>query len=317
MTGRVLVTGAGGFVGRALVPALLAQGYAVTATTRSRINAPWADQVRVIVVDDLNAETDWTDALKDATAVIHLAARVHVMNDTATDPLAEFRATNVDGTRHLAEQARDAGANRFVFLSSIKVNGEATQETPFRATDVANPQDPYGLSKAEAEQALFDISQNGGPDVIVIRPPLVYGPGVKGNFLKLMRAVQKGTPLPLGNVHNRRSLVGVGNLADLLVHCVVAKQAANRVFLVRDGEDVSTTDLIRKIGIALGKSARLWPVPSILIRMLGTILGKGAAMDRLLGDLRIDDAETRKALNWTPPFTLQQGLAEIRISDPE
>jgi nucleoside-diphosphate-sugar epimerase len=241
---------------------------------------------------------------------MHIAARVHVMNERAGDPLAEFRRVNVDGTLNLARQAASAGANRFVFVSSIKVNGESTTETqPFTAADTPAPQDPYGISKMEAEQGLRQIAAETGMEVVIVRPPLVYGPGVKANFASMMRAVQRGLPLPLGSVtHNRRSFVALDNLVDLLITCIDHPAAANQTFLVSDGEDLSTTDLLRRLGQALNKPARLFPVPPSLLQLGANLLGKGDMAQRLLGNLQVDISHTRNTLNWTPPISVDEGL---------
>ncbi|AOF87746.1 3-beta hydroxysteroid dehydrogenase/isomerase family protein [Hydrogenophaga sp. RAC07] len=242
--------------------------------------------------------------------VLHLAARVHVMDDPSADPLTAFRQTNTAGTLHLARQAAAVGVRRFVFVSSIKVNGECTAAgQPFTATDAPAPQDPYGISKMEAEQGLRQIAAETGMEVVIIRPPLVYGPGVKANFASLMRAVQRGIPLPLASVtHNRRSFVALDNLVDVLITCVDHPAAANQTFLVSDGEDLSTTDLLRRLGHAMNKPARLFPVPPSLLQFGANLLGKGDMAQRLLGNLQVDIDHTRNTLNWTPPLSVDEGL---------
>ena len=241
--------------------------------------------------------------------VVHTAARVHVMQDKAVDPLAEFRRTNVDGTIALARQAAASGVHRFVFISSVKVNGEATLlGRPFMADDVQDPQDAYGISKMEAEQGLGQIAVETGMEVVIIRPPLVYGPGAKANFAALMRAVQRGWPLPLGAVHNQRSLVALDNLVDFIVTCVSHPQAANQTFLVSDGQDLSTTDLVRGMAQAAGVPARLLPVPVWALQAGASFLGKGDAVQRLCGNLQVDISKARSLLGWVPPVSMEEGL---------
>ncbi|MCK6528685.1 SDR family oxidoreductase [Myxococcota bacterium] len=307
---RILVTGANGFVGRALCPALAAAGHAPLAAVReaSALAAPVGAEARR--APDLGPEADWREALRGVDVVVHLAARVHVMRDGSADPLAEFRRVNAAGTRRLAEQAAAAGVRRMVLASSVKVNGEATRGTPFRETDAPAPVDPYGVSKQEAEEALFEVAARGELEAVVLRPPLVYGPGVKGNFLTLLRLCRRALPLPLAAVENRRSLVYAGNLADALVRCATHEAAAGRTFLVRDGEDLSTPALIRAIAAAQGRPARLFPVPPPLLRRSAAVLGRSAVVSRLLDSLQVDDTALRSALGWTPPFTVERGIGE-------
>ena len=241
--------------------------------------------------------------------VIHLAARVHVMKDTATNPYSAFRTVNVDGTLTLARQASDAGVRRFVFISSVKVNGESTQPgRAFTETDAPNPQDAYGHSKHEAEQGLRQIASDTGMEVVIIRPPLVYGPGVKANFAALMRAVQRGYPLPLGAVHNLRSLVALDNLVDFIVTCITHPKAANQTFLVSDGQDLSTTKLVRGMAQAAVLPARLLPVPVWALQAGASLLGKGDTVQRLCGNLQIDMSKARYLLGWAPPVSVEEGL---------
>jgi UDP-glucose 4-epimerase len=257
----------------------------------------------------LEPSTDWTAALDGVSAVIHCAARVHVMADTAADPLEEFRHVNVQGTLNLARQAAAAGVRRFVFVSSIKVNGEATQPgAPFTADDAPAPLDAYGVSKMEAEQGLRELAAQTGMEVIIIRPPLVYGPGVKANFAAKMRWLQRGVPLPLGAIHNQRSLVALDNLVDLIVTCLTHPAAANQTFLVSDGEDVSTSELLRRMGQALDRPARLLPVPQSWLKLAAAMVGKSDVAQRLCGSLQVDISKTRQLLSWTPPLSLDQGL---------
>jgi nucleoside-diphosphate-sugar epimerase len=302
---KLLVTGAHGFVGKPLCAELSRRGHAVKMASRSA----GAEQAGQAVVAAVDAETNWSAALSERDVVIHLAARVHVMNDTSTDPLAEFRKVNVAGTLNLARQAAAAGVTRFVFISSIKVNGETTQlGSPFTADDAPAPLDAYGVSKMEAEQGLHEIASQTGMDVVIIRPPLVYGPGVKANFAAMMRWLRHGVPLPLGAIHNQRSLVALDNLVDLIVTCLTHSAAANQTFLVSDGEDVSTTELLRRMGQAMGHPARLVPVPAGLLKLAATMVGKRDVAQRLCGSLQVDIEKTRRLLDWTPPLSLDQGL---------
>ena len=301
---KLLVTGASGFVGRALVSQLISRGRAVVGTVRhdSRELPPGAARV---VVGDLAPDTDWRAALAGIDVVVHLAARVHVMRDSVADPLAEFRRVNVEATKSLARQSAAAGAARFVYLSSVKVNGESGF---YRESDAPAPGDAYGVSKREAELALSEISAETGMSVVVIRPPLVYGPGVKANFRALMRAVAQGLPLPFGAVDNRRSLVALDNLVDFIIRCAEHPDAVNETFLVSDGEDLSTADLIRRLARAMGRRARLVPVPPSVLMALATIVRRQDAAQRLLGSLQVDISKARRMLAWTPPITVDEGL---------
>ena len=260
-----------------------------------------------VAVGNLAASTDWRSALAGCDAVVHLAARVHVMDDTAHNPLALYRATNTDATLNLARQAADAGVKRFVFISTIKVNGEG-RDAAYRETDAAAPGDAYAMCKWEAEQGLQRIAAETGLEVVILRPPLVYGPGVKANFLRLMQMVQRGWPLPLGAIRNRRSLLYLGNFVDAIRLCVEHPDAAGQTFLLDDGAPVSTPDLIRALARAMGRPARLPAVPVGVLELAGALLGKRAAVARLTGSLFVDGSAIRSRLGWTPPYTLQQGL---------
>ena len=306
----ILLTGASGFLGSALRRRMLE-----SSDCRIRLAAR-----RPIAVNDssaleqffgltLSETTDWSGALEGVDTVIHCAARVHVMNEQAADPLAEFRLANVLGTLRLARQAAAAGVKRFIFISSIKVNGESTApDQQFLASDTPAPEDAYGQSKLEAEQGLLALAQETGMEVVIIRPPLIYGPGVKGNFASMIRLVDKGLPLPLGAIHNRRSLVGIDNLVDLIIRCIDHPAAANRIFLAGDGEDLSTTELLRAVGKAMGRPARLMPLPAAFLRCGATLLGKQAVAKRLLGSLQVDISQTCDDLDWKPPFTVEESL---------
>lgn len=300
---KVLVTGANGFVGRALCGCLHASGYSVVPAVRRASGIAGE-----IVVGDVEGTPDWTSVLSGCDAVVHLAARVHVMNDTAQDPLALYRATNTEATLNLARQATRSGVRRFVFVSTIKVNGEG-RDTAYRETDAAAPEDAYAISKWEAEQGLLQIAQETGLEVVILRPPLVYGPGVKANFLRLMRTVERGWPLPLGAIHNRRSLLYLENFVDAIRLCLEHPAAAGQTFLLDDGQAVSTPELIRAVAHAMGRPARLLAVPVGVLEWVGALLGKRAAVARLTGSLYVDSSAIRARLGWTPPFSMKSGLA--------
>ena len=302
----VLITGANGFVGHA-VTLKLRQHQSVRAALRQR-DFPLPHDVD-IVEGSLSTNWDWSKALADVSAIIHCAARVHVMSESVKDPLTEFRRVNVEGTLNLARQAAQAGVRRFVFVSSIKVNGEATEAgCAFTADDVPAPLDPYGVSKLEAELGLRELSAHTGMEVVIVRPPLIYGPGVKANFALMMRWVARGVPLPLGSIYNARSMVAIDNLVDLLITCLKAPAAADQTFLVSDGQDVSTTELLRRTAKAMGKTALLLPVPVSWLELGAALLNKQALAQRLCGSLQVDIEKNRRLLGWWPPLTLDQGL---------
>ncbi len=304
---RFLVTGANGFVGKPLCAELLRRGESVIAALRSA--SAVAEGLDEIVVGEIGGDTDWRDALRDVDVVIHLAARVHVMKDTAADPLAEFLKVNLSGTENLARQAVQAGVKRLVYVSSVKVNGESTVANhPYSESDQPAPQDPYGISKWRAEQALQRIAHKTGLEVVIVRPPLVYGAGVKGNFISLMSAINKGLPLPLAGAKNLRSLLYVGNLVDALVACATHTKAAGQTYLLSDGEDVSIGMLVEKIAAALGRKNHSFYFSPSLLRAAAGVVGKSAQADRLFGPLRVDSQKIRSELGWHPPFTLQQGI---------
>lgn len=300
---KILVSGANGFVGRALCVHLRTHGYGVVPAVRRASGIETE-----LVIGDINSKTDWKAALAGCDAVVHLAARVHVMDDIAQDPLKLYRATNTEAALNFARQAAQAGVNRFVFISSIKVNGEGGDE-PYRETDVPAPEDAYAISKWEAEQGLHRIARETGLEVVILRPPLVYGPGVKANFLRLLQTVRRGWPLPLGAIHNRRSLLYLGNFVDAIRLCAEHPAAAGQTYLLDDGEAVSTPDLIRAVARALGLPARLLAVPVSVLELAGALLGKRAAVARLTGSLWVDSSAIRSQLGWTPPYSMAEGLA--------
>lgn len=312
MENRVLVTGANGFIGKMLISKLSEdQRYSLRAVVRDKTLAQFGRGIEVVSIPDINKETNWTEALKACDTIIHTAARVHVMKDNAADPLGEFRQVNVDGTLNLAKQALSAGVKRFIFLSSIKVNGEETApKAPFQADFAPTPQDPYAISKYEAESQLLALGQIYGMEIVIIRPPLVYGPGVKGNFERMISWLKRGYPLPLGSINNKRSFVSVINLVDLIIHCIDHPKAVNQIFLVSDGEDISTTQLLKKLADSMDSSAKLLPVPKWMLTGMGNILGKRDMMQRLCSSLQVDISKTCTLLDWKPIVNIEDALAQ-------
>ena len=308
MTGlHVLVTGASGFVGNAVCANLESQGYMVRSAVRSarRAEGLFGD---VTSVGEIDAKTDWSCAVRGVNVVVHTAARVHIMDDTAVDPLTEFRRVNVAGTLNLARQAVEAGVRRLVFISSIGVNGAETFDMPFTDKDLAAPHSPYAVSKYEAELGLQQISQDHDIEIVIIRPPLVFGPNAPGNFNKLLKIMNKGFPLPLGAIHNQRSFVALDNLVDLIVTCVYHPAATNQTFLVSDGDDLSTTSLLKRTAVALGQPARLIPVPMQVVRVAARLLGRINLAQQLCGSLQVDISKARIILGWTPPVSVDEAL---------
>ena len=312
MNKHILVTGGSGFVGSALIKRLLSEHRDILAVGRSDVNLP-VETVKVSSFSELGA---LGQRLGSIDVVVHCAARAHIMNDNTVDPLAEYRKVNVDGTLNVARHALEAGVKRFLFVSSIKVNGEHTPPgRPFTEEAAPAPEDPYGISKYEAERELQALCAETGMELVIIRPPLVYGPGVKGNFASMIRLMEKGLPLPLGAVRNKRSLVALDNLVDLIVTCVDSPAAANQVFLAADGQDISTTELLRNVANAMGKPARLLPVPSGLLMLGASLFGKKAVAKRLLGSLQVDISKARELLGWQPPVSVEEGLARaVRVN---
>ena len=306
-----LITGASGFVGGPLCTELVRRHFRVRGVFRNT-RCSGFEPHELVQIDGIGPDTDWSSALEDTSFVVHLAARVHVMHDVVADSLSLFRSINVEGTMNLARQAAAAGVERFVFISSVKVNGESTAPGyMFTEADVPNPQDAYGLSKYEAEQSLRQLSADTGMEVVIIRPPLVYGIGVKANFGALMHAVQRGWPLPVGAVHNQRSLVALDNLVDFIITCIVHPQAANHTFLVSDGQDVSTNELVHGMAQAAGVPARLLPVPIWALQVGARLVGKGDTLQRLCGNLQVDISKARGMLGWVPPVSLKEGLRRV------
>jgi nucleoside-diphosphate-sugar epimerase len=305
---RILVTGATGFVGRALVLRLLAEGCAVRAAVR-RPDFPLPAGVEAVSVPDIGPATDWSAALRHVDAIVHLAARAHVLGAFSREAFEAYREMNTLATLRLAEIAAASGVLRFVFMSSARVHGACTTGTPFTETSPLAADDPYGRSKAEAELGLVERARGTALETVILRPPLVYGVGARGNFARLLELVARGVPLPLGAVHNRRSLIGLDNLVDAIVRCLDHPAAAGESFLVSDGEDLSTTELVRRIAVALGRPARLFAVPSSMLRLGGALMGRGEDVARLLDDFVVDASRIAQILGWTPPVPLDLGLA--------
>lgn len=306
---NIFITGGSGFVGMEVLRKLPAHKYRPIVVSRG--NHKFKGRFEEILVDGINADTDWSDSLRGCDVVIHLAARVHIMNDASSDPLAEFRKVNTYGTLHLARIAAECGVKRFLYLSSIKVNGENTEPgKSFSPSDSFIPDDPYGLSKYEAEQGLLNLSKVTGMEVVIIRPSLVYGPGVKANFLSMMQWIQTGIPLPLGAIQNQRSLVALDTLVDLITICLEHPAAANQIFMVSDGEDLSTTELLQRMGKALDKPTRLLPVPQNMLIAILKLLGKEAIARRLCNSLQVDITKTRELLGWEPIINVDDELSK-------
>lgn len=312
---RVLVTGANGFVGRSLCRRFLQDGrYEVVAAVRSEFKF-YSGNARC-VVGDISPQTSWTHAVSGIDAVVHLAGRAHVMHDTHNDPLFAYRSVNTGGTINLARQAALAGVKRFIFVSSIKVCGEGQSqlnEDAYTEKQSPSPSDAYAISKWEAERGLWGIAETTGLEVVVLRPPLVYGPGVGANFLRLMQTVDRGWPLPFGKINNCRDLIYMGNLVDAIATCVTHPAAGNKTFLLSDDNGVSTPELIRRVGGSLGRPTRLLPLPEKWLHLAGLLMGKQSSVDRLLSSLKVNSSAIRRELGWSPPYSMREGLAETAI----
>ena len=305
---KILVTGASGFIGHVLIPRLIKSGHEVIATSRNANLKPTGATTHTIA--ELGPNTDWGDALSDVKAVIHLAARVHVMSDNASDPIAEYRRINAEGTAKLAKDAAIAGVRHFIFMSTIKVNGETSGLVPFNALDIPAPKEPYAIAKLEAEEVLLRTVRYSNMRATIIRPPLVYGPGVKGHFVSLLKICRKGWPLPIDCIDNRRSIIYVGNLVDMVHRLIEAPPSTTGVYLCRDPQDVSTPELFQKVSAALGVKPLIVPFPLSLLRLSAALIRKKAIFSRLTESLYVDDGPTCNDLNWTPPFSMLQGLKE-------
>jgi nucleoside-diphosphate-sugar epimerase len=311
---RILVTGANGFIGSALTARLQEGGYDVRAAVRTA-KKPRGQQglssptLESIALSDESTDDETKRAFEDVQAVVHLAARVHIMSDVSADPLHEFRRINVRWTERLARMAALQGVSRIIFLSSVKVNGEQTG-LPFNEQDPPHPEDHYGLSKWEAEQVIARVSAETGLETVIVRSPLVYGSEVQGNFLQLLKVIYAGIPLPFAAIHNRRSLIYRKNLIEALIRCVQVKRAAGETYLVSDGEDLSTPELIRRLGNAMDVRVRLWALPTTALRWVGRITGEMGMIDRLVGSLQVDASKMRQELNWQPPFSVETGLLD-------
>lgn len=304
---NILITGSTGFVGHRLFESISNRSeYQVYVAVRDTCSIRGHSS---FLISSLDSYTDWTAALSGISVVIHSAARVHIMKDEVSDPLSEYRRVNVDGTLNLARQAASSGVKRFIFISSIKVNGDQTPlGQPFTADDTPAPEDAYGISKWEAEQGLLQLAAETSMEVVIIRPPLVYGRGVKGNFSSMIKLVSKGLPLPFGSIHNQRSLVALDNLVDLIIVCIDHPAAANQIFLAGDGHDLSTAELLQGVARAMSVPSMLFPVPICILQSVFMVLGKKRLAQRIIGSLQVDISKTRDLLGWTPPVTVDEGL---------
>jgi nucleoside-diphosphate-sugar epimerase len=304
---RILVTGANGFVGRQLCRSLSQKGFWVKAAVRQTAIAP-KEEMQYIPVGDIGPDTDWTEALYGVHLVVHLAGRAHIRRDSSANSMAEYERINTLGTIRLAQMAAAAHVKRFLFLSSVKVNGEETHGQPFAETDRPAPLDFYAVSKWKAEEGLLHLHRQGELSVVIIRPPLVYGPGVRANFLQLIRLVDSGLPLPLGKIQNKRSLVGLRNLIEFITVCLHDPSAAGELFLVSDQEDLSTADLVQRLAVFLGRSPYLLPIPYQFMAIMARIMGKQEAFNKLCHSLQVDVEKSRKVLHWNPPFSVNEEL---------
>ncbi len=305
---KILITGATGFVGKRLCNELQNDNHEVYVAIRKKTESV-VEKIYQFEIGDLSAEIDWSKVLQGVEVVVHTAARVHIMNDSVVDPITEFRRVNTAATLTLARQAATSGVKRFIFISSIKVNGEMTKPNhPFQPDDAFIPVDPYALSKYEAEQGLLKVAEETRMELVIIRPPLVYGAGVRANFASMMKWIKIGIPLPLGAVRNQRSFVALENLVSFIIHCIDHPKAANEIFLISDGEDVSTTELLRKVAKVFGQKAFLLPVPITWMRLVATLMGKSDVTNRLFGSLQVDSSKVYELLGWKQVITMDEQL---------
>lgn len=310
----ILVTGSSGLVGQSLTTQLLHAGYEVRGVARSSPPNLVGSRYEFAPIGDFSEVSNWQSLLAGVSTIVHTIARVHIMDDKAVSPLEEFRKLNVQATLALAAQAAAEGVKRFIFISSIKVNGESTQdEKPFLETDDTVPTDPYGLSKFEAEQGLLAIAQQTNMEVVIIRPPLIYGPGVKANFASMMKWVKRGIPLPFGAVDNKRSLIALENLVDFITRCIEHPKAANEIFLISDGQAISTTELMQVVAKAFGNKPVLIPIPVSFMQFAASMIGKQAVADRLFGTLEVDSTKARNLLGWQPVITMDEQLKKMAV----
>ncbi|MFO7667160.1 MAG: SDR family oxidoreductase [Desulfobacterales bacterium] len=306
----VLITGADGFIGKALCAEMVSMGWKVRASVRSlnKIKSI-SKEIEIIETGSIGPDTDWSHAFDNVVSIVHLAGLVHVMEDSSSYSLSKYRIVNTAGTEKLARSAASSGVRRFVFMSTVKVNGEG-REAPYTEDDISAPADSYSISKWEAEYKIKEIARETGMETVIIRAPMIYGPEVKANFLKLLKTIDRGVPMPLVGIKNRRSMIYIGNLVNLIIACMNHPKAAGQTYLVSDGEDVSTPELVRQIAKALGKSPKLFYLPIFMLRLAGIITGKSQQIERLTGSLTIDSSKIRKELNWSPPFTMIHGLKQ-------
>jgi nucleoside-diphosphate-sugar epimerase len=304
---KILVTGANGSIGRTLCERMLGENLRVHGAVRPGKASLLPKGVEVILIDSIDGDTDWKNTFEGVNTVVHLAARVHVMKDSSSNPFAEYCKVNVNGTERLAHEAASANVKRFIYMSSVKVNGEG-RPTPYNEEDIQKPQDNYSLSKWEAEKVLSNIAEETGMEIVILRSPLVYGPRVKANFLRLLKVAERGIPLPLASIDNRRSLIYLGNVVDAIITCIKHPRANGQTYLVSDGEDISTPKLVRLISKAMGKKARLFSFPPNILKTIGKITGRSAEIERLIGSLCVDSRKIRTMLGWNPPYTLEEGI---------
>lgn len=309
---RLLLTGASGFVGKEILSRLCNSSAYKLRTLSRRVIPDLPANVEMALIDDLSTHSDFSKELSGVKVVIHAAGRAHILDEKHQSPASAYRNVNVNATLSLANQAIKSHVKRFIYISTIKVNGESTPAgIPYTADDLPAPQDAYARSKYEAEQELLALKHSSKMEIVIIRPPLIYGPGVKANFLSLLDAIARGVPFPLGSIRNRRSLIALDNLVDLIVTCVYHPAAANQIFLASDGDDISTPDLVRRMAQAMGRSARLLPIPPSLLILGASFLGKHNKIQRVCESLQIDIGKTRELLGWTPPISIDEGLAKV------